>query len=160
MPRSRPRPSRRWRRSSASGATVQQPAASAALTRVLAAALDLALGMKDDYVATEHLLIALAGTDSSAQKLLADAGRAPRRADRRTREPTGHLPGRRVDVRGTENLFCTTQSAEDGKLDPVIGRDAEIRRVVQVLLAYQEQPGADGAGVGKTAVVEGLAHRR
>ena len=59
---------------SASGATVQQPAASAALTRVLAGALDLASGMKDDYVATEHLLIALAGTESSAQKLLADAG--------------------------------------------------------------------------------------
>src|SRR5687767_8396936 len=54
----------------ATGATVQQPAASAALTRVLAMALDLAASMKDDYVATEHLLIALAGTESPAQKVL------------------------------------------------------------------------------------------
>ena len=93
---------------SASGATVQQPAASAALTRVLAAALDLASGMKDDYVATEHLLIALAGTESSAQKLLADAGLTEAgcaRADRRTRQPPGHLPGRRVDVRGTGEVL-------------------------------------------------------
>ena len=58
----------------ASGATVRQPAASAALTRVLAGALDLAAGMKDDYVATEHLLIAIAGVQSPAQKLLTDAG--------------------------------------------------------------------------------------
>src|SRR4030095_7798921 len=58
----------------ASGSTVQQPAASPALTRVLAAALDLAAGMKDDYVATEHLLIALAGTESSAQRVLQQAG--------------------------------------------------------------------------------------
>ena len=52
----------------ASGTTVQQPSASAALTRVLASALDLAAGMKDDYVATEHLLIAIAGTESPAQR--------------------------------------------------------------------------------------------
>ena len=58
----------------ATGATVQQPAASAALTRVLAGALDLAASMKDDYVATEHLLIALAGTEVSAQKLLTERG--------------------------------------------------------------------------------------
>src|SRR3954470_16639827 len=62
----------------ASGSTVQQPGASQALTRVLAAALDLAQSMKDEYVASEHLLIALAGTSDtsvgSAQKLLADAG--------------------------------------------------------------------------------------
>ena len=52
----------------ASGATVQQPAASAALTRALAGALDLAASMKDDYVATEHLLIAVAGTESPARR--------------------------------------------------------------------------------------------
>src|SRR4051812_11582304 len=54
----------------ATGTTVQQPAASAALTRVLAAALDLASSMKDEYVASEHLLVALAGVESSAQKVL------------------------------------------------------------------------------------------
>ena len=58
----------------ASGATVQQPAASPALTRVLAGALDLAASMKDDYVATEHLLISLATVESQAQKLLLDLG--------------------------------------------------------------------------------------
>ncbi len=58
----------------ASGATVQQPAGSAALTRVLASALDLAASMKDDYVATEHLLIGLATVESSARQVLTDAG--------------------------------------------------------------------------------------
>src|SRR3954470_8444679 len=58
----------------ASGATVQQPAASPAMTRVLAGAIDLAASMKDDYVATEHLLVSLATVESDAQKLLADAG--------------------------------------------------------------------------------------
>ena len=58
----------------ASGATVQQPTASAGMSRVLAAAMDLAAGMKDDYVATEHLLIALATVESSARTVLTDAG--------------------------------------------------------------------------------------
>ena len=58
----------------ASGSTVQQPGASPALARVLAAALDLVSSMKDDYVATEHLLIATATVESSAQKVLTDAG--------------------------------------------------------------------------------------
>src|SRR5262245_32488258 len=60
----------------ATGATVQHPAASGALTRVLAGAIDLAASMKDDYVATEHLLISLATVESSAQKLLTSAGLA------------------------------------------------------------------------------------
>src|SRR5829696_6797814 len=54
---------------SATGATVQRPAASPALTRVLATALDLATGMKDEYVATDHLLVALATVESSAKKV-------------------------------------------------------------------------------------------
>ena len=58
----------------ASGSTVQPPGASPALTRVLAAALDLAQSMKDDYVASEHLLIAVAGVESPAQTVLTDAG--------------------------------------------------------------------------------------
>ncbi len=61
----------------ASGSTVQQPAASAALTRVLASALDLASSMKDEYVATEHLLIALATVESAAQDVLTAAGLPP-----------------------------------------------------------------------------------
>jgi ATP-dependent Clp protease ATP-binding subunit ClpB len=150
----------------ASGATVQQPAASASLTRVLAGALDLASGLKDDYVATEHLLIALAGTESSAQKLLADAGLS----EAGLREGLTAVRGnRRVTSQDAESTYEAlekysvdlTKAAEDGRLDPVIGRDAEIRRVVQVLSRRtKNNPVLIGEpGVGKTAVVEGLAQR-
>ena len=150
----------------ASGATVQQPAASAALTRVLAGAMDLAAGMQDDYVATEHLLIAIAGTDSSAQKLLADAGLT----EAGLREGLTAVRGnRRVTSQDAESTYEAlekysvdlTKAAEDGRLDPVIGRDAEIRRVVQVLSRRtKNNPVLIGEpGVGKTAVVEGLAQR-
>ena len=150
----------------ASGATVQQPGASAALTRVLAAAIDLAAGMKDDYAATEHLLIALAGTASSAQKVLADAGLT----ERGLREGLSAVRGnRRVTSQDAESTYEAlekysvdlTKAAEDGRLDPVIGRDAEIRRVVQVLSRRtKNNPVLIGEpGVGKTAVVEGLAQR-
>ena len=150
----------------ASGATVQQPAASAALTRVLAGALDLAASMKDDYVATEHLLIALAGTESSAQKLLSEVGLT----EAGLREGLTAVRGsRRVTSQDAESTYEAlekysvdlTSAAEEGRLDPVIGRDAEIRRVVQVLSRRtKNNPVLIGEpGVGKTAVVEGLAQR-
>ncbi|WP_432478312.1 ATP-dependent chaperone ClpB [Nocardioides sp. GXQ0305] len=151
---------------SASGSTVQQPAASPALTRVLAAALDLAASMKDDYVATEHLLIALATVESSAQRLLTDAGLS---ADGLREGLTAVRGNRRVTSQDAESTYEAlekysvdlTQAAEDGRLDPVIGRDAEIRRVVQVLSRRtKNNPVLIGEpGVGKTAVVEGLAQR-
>src|SRR3954467_13708897 len=118
----------------ASGATVQQPSASAALTRVLAAAIDLAAGMKDEYVATEHLLIAIAGVESSAQKVLTDAGLT----EAGLRESLTAVRGnRRVTSEDAESTYEAlekyfvdlTRAAADGRLDPVIGRDAEIRRV-------------------------------
>ena len=150
----------------ASGATVQQPAASPALTRVLAGALDLAASMKDDYVATEHLLISLATVESGAQKLLADAGLT---ADGLREGLTALRGNRRVTSPEAESTYESlekysvdlTQEAEDGKLDPVIGRDAEIRRVIQVLSRRtKNNPVLIGdPGVGKTAVVEGLAQR-
>ncbi|MGA8256030.1 MAG: Clp protease N-terminal domain-containing protein, partial [Nocardioides sp.] len=151
---------------SASGATVQQPAASPALTRVLAGALDLAGSMKDDYVATEHLLIAIAGSESSAQKVLADAGLT----EAGLREGLTAVRGtRRVTSQDAESTYEAlekysidlTRSAEEGRLDPVIGRDAEIRRVIQVLSRRtKNNPVLIGEpGVGKTAVVEGLAQR-
>jgi ATP-dependent Clp protease ATP-binding subunit ClpB len=150
----------------ASGATVQQPAASAALTRVLAGALDLAASMKDDYVATEHLLISLATVESSAQKLLTDMGLT---ADGLREGLTALRGNRRVTSPEAESTYESlekysvdlTQAAEDGKLDPVIGRDAEIRRVIQVLSRRtKNNPVLIGEpGVGKTAVVEGLAQR-
>ena len=150
----------------ASGQHRPAAGASAAMTRVLAAALDLAQSMKDDYVATEHLLIALAGVESSAQKLLTDAGLT----ESGLRDGLTAVRGnRRVTSQDAESTYealekyCVdlTRSAEDGKLDPVIGRDAEIRRVIQVLSRRtKNNPVLIGEpGVGKTAVVEGLAQR-
>ncbi len=150
----------------ATGATVQQPGASAALTRVLAGSLDLAASMKDDYVATEHLLIALAGTQSPAQQVLLDAGLT----EKGLREGLTAVRGnRRVTSQEAESTYDAlekysvdlTEAARDGRLDPVIGRDAEIRRVVQVLSRRtKNNPVLIGEpGVGKTAVVEGLAQR-
>ncbi len=150
----------------ASGTTVQQPAASASLTRVLASAIDLAASMKDDYVATEHLLIGCASVESPAQKLLHDVGLT---ADG-LREGLSAVRGnRRVTSPEAESTYEAlekysvdlTTAAEDGRLDPVIGRDAEIRRVVQVLSRRtKNNPVLIGEpGVGKTAVVEGLAQR-
>ncbi|WP_148612072.1 ATP-dependent Clp protease ATP-binding subunit [Nocardioides rubriscoriae] len=151
---------------SASGATVKTPASAPALTRVLAGALDLAAGLKDDYVATEHLLIALAGTDSAAQRLLSDAGLS----EKGLREGLTAVRGnRRVTSQDAESTYEAlekysvdlTAAAEAGSLDPVIGRDAEIRRVIQVLSRRtKNNPVLIGEpGVGKTAVVEGLAQR-
>ena len=150
----------------ASGATVQQPGASAALTRVLAAAMDLASSMKDDYVATEHLLIATATVESSAQQLLLDTGLT---ADGLREGLTAVRGSRRVTSPEAESTYEAlekysvdlTASADEGRLDPVIGRDAEIRRVVQVLSRRtKNNPVLIGEpGVGKTAVVEGLAQR-
>jgi len=151
---------------SASGATVKQPTASAATTRVLASALDLAQSMKDDFVASEHLLIALATVDSTAKTVLEGAGLTAGGI----REVVDALRGgRRVTSENAEDTYEAldkysvdlTRAAEEGRLDPVIGRDAEIRRVVQVLSRRtKNNPVLIGEpGVGKTAVVEGLAQR-
>ena len=151
---------------SATGATVQRPAASAALTRVLATAMDLATGMKDEYVATDHLLVALATVESAAKRVLDEAGLS---ADG-LREGISAVRGsRRVTSEGAESTYESlekfsvdlTEEAREGRLDPVIGRDAEIRRVIQVLSRRtKNNPVLIGEpGVGKTAVVEGLAQR-
>ena len=150
----------------ATGSTVQQPAASASLTRVLAGAIDLASSMKDDYVATEHLFISLATVESSAKKVLSDAGLT---ADGLREGLTAVRGNRRVTSQEAESTYEAlekysvdlTTAAEEGRLDPVIGRDAEIRRVVQVLSRRtKNNPVLIGEpGVGKTAVVEGLAQR-
>ncbi|WP_183099103.1 ATP-dependent chaperone ClpB [Nocardioides pelophilus] len=151
---------------SATGATVKQPAGSAALTRVLAMALDLATSMKDEYVATEHLLIALATVESSAKDVLTEAGLT----EAGLRDVLTAVRGnRRVTSQEAESTYEAlekysvdlTAAAEEGRLDPVIGRDAEIRRVVQVLSRRtKNNPVLIGEpGVGKTAVVEGLAQR-
>jgi len=149
-----------------SGETVGQPSGSAALSRVLAGALELAQSMKDEYVATEHLLISLATVESGAKRVLTDAGLS---ADG-LRESLSAIRGsRRVTSQDAESTYEAlekysvdlTKAAEEGRLDPVIGRDAEIRRVIQVLSRRtKNNPVLIGEpGVGKTAVVEGLAQR-
>ncbi|HZC28843.1 MAG TPA: AAA family ATPase, partial [Gaiellaceae bacterium] len=131
----------------------QQPAVSAAFARVLDRAADEARRMEDDYVSTEHLLLAL---DVVPRDALLE----------RIREVRG---GQRVTSQDPEETYQAlekfgrdlTQAADDGKLDPVIGRDEEIRRVIQVLSRRtKNNPVLIGdPGVGKTAIAEGLAQR-
>ncbi len=150
----------------AAGSTVSTPAASPSLTRVLAKALDLISEMGDDYVATEHLLLALGVVDSQVRTLLGEHGvdeqalRAAITAVRGNRRVTSQEAEATYEALEKYAVDLTAQ-AEEGKLDPVIGRDAEIRRVVQVLSRRtKNNPVLIGEpGVGKTAVVEGLAQR-
>ncbi|GAC1387029.1 MAG: ATP-dependent chaperone ClpB [Marmoricola sp.] len=150
----------------AAGSTVSNPSTSPALTRVLAKALDLMAELGDDYIATENLLLALFLVDSSAAALMRDAGLT----DASLREALVSFRGnRKVTSPEAEATYESlekyavdlTAKAEEGLLDPVIGRDNEIRRVVQVLSRRtKNNPVLIGEpGVGKTAVVEGLAQR-
>ena len=155
-----------WNLPHASGSTVSTPAVSAALTRVLAKALDLIKDMGDDYVATEHLVLALAIVDSPVKTLLAQhqvdeaALRQAITAVRGNRKVTSQEAEATYEALEKYAVDLTAR-AEEGKLDPVIGRDAEIRRVIQVLSRRtKNNPVLIGEpGVGKTAVVEGLAQR-
>ncbi|MEN0130540.1 MAG: ATP-dependent chaperone ClpB [Brevundimonas sp.] len=149
-----------------SGSTVAQPTASRATAAALEAANNEARALGDDYVSTEHLLLGLAAGQSGVADALRAAG-ASRDA------LAAALPNVRGNARVTtpnpEGTFKAleqygldlTERARDGKLDPVIGRDAEIRRLVQVLSRRtKNNPVLIGEpGVGKTAVVEGLAQR-
>ncbi len=131
----------------------QQPGLSAALSKVLDRAFDEAKRMEDEYVAAQHLLLALDVVPRD--ELLA-----------RIAEVTA---GRRVTSADPEGSYQAlskfgrdlTEAAESGRLDPVIGRDEEIRRVIQVLSRRtKNNPVLIGEpGVGKTAIVEGLAQR-
>ncbi len=146
----------------ASGASVQSASTSGALTRVLAKAIELAQGMSDDFAASEHLLLALSEVESSAKKLLPDTSSlreaiTQTRGNRRVTSPDAESTYEALEKYAVD----LTARAEDGKLDPVIGRDEEIRRVIQVLSRRtKNNPVLIGEpGVGKTAVVEGLAQR-
>ena len=149
-----------------SGTTTAQPSASRATTAVLTAAQKEAEALGDEYVSTEHLLIGIAAGSSSAAQALTSAGatadalRAALPAVRGSSRVTSPHPEgtyKALEQYGTD----LTQRARDGRLDPVIGRDSEIRRVVQVLSRRtKNNPVLIGEpGVGKTAVVEGLAQR-
>jgi ATP-dependent Clp protease ATP-binding subunit ClpB len=148
-----------------SGATAG-PSLSSGLTQVFEAAQREAATMKDEFVSTEHLLLALAKVDSKAKnvlklnaitdKELLEAMRSVRGSARVTdQEPEGKFQA--LQKYGIDLV----ERARQGKLDPVIGRDQEIRRVIQVLSRRtKNNPVLIGEpGVGKTAIAEGLALR-
>ncbi|MFT4167145.1 MAG: ATP-dependent chaperone ClpB [Microlunatus sp.] len=151
---------------SASGSSVSQPNVSAQFARVLADAENRAEQLGDSYVATEHLLIALAAVQSDARKILVDLKVSHSDLTRAFNEARGSKRVTSPEAEGTSSALDQygvdlTAQAREGKLDPVIGRDTEIRRVVQVLARRtKNNPVLIGEpGVGKTAVVEGLAQR-
>jgi ATP-dependent Clp protease ATP-binding subunit ClpB len=133
---------------------------------VINAAANLAREMGDEYVSTEHLLVGLATGGGPVATALQHAGADPEALTSAFAKVRGSARVTTEDPEGTYQALekfgvDLTQQARDGKLDPVIGRDAEIRRVVQVLSRRtKNNPVLIGEpGVGKTAVVEGLAQR-
>jgi ATP-dependent Clp protease ATP-binding subunit ClpB len=151
---------------SAAGTTVGAPETSRQLLTTLATAAKRARGMSDEYVSTEHLLVGLAADGGQAAALLREAGAGPDDLLDAFEKVRGHARVTTQDPEGTYQALekygiDLTRSAREGKLDPVIGRDAEIRRVIQVLSRRtKNNPVLIGEpGVGKTAVVEGLAQR-
>ena len=148
------------------GSGAAQPQATPGLVRVLDAAQQAAQRAHDDFVAQDRLLVALAAADGPAGRALREARATPEALERAL---TDIRKGRRVTSAGAEANFDAlkkyardvTALARDGKLDPVIGRDEEIRRTIQVLARRtKNNPVLIGEpGVGKTAIVEGLAIR-
>ncbi|MCI1984509.1 MAG: ATP-dependent chaperone ClpB [Bifidobacteriaceae bacterium] len=152
---------------SASGSSTSQPDASRQLTVVISNAEKEMHALGDDYVSTEHLLIAIAEGPSDAANILQQSGVTP--AKLRTALPQVRGANTHVTSPDAEGSYKSlekystdlTAQAKEGKLDPVIGRDQEIRRVIQILSRRtKNNPVLIGEpGVGKTAVVEGLAQR-
>ena len=150
----------------ASGSTVSAPQTSRGMLSVLAAAERIAKDAGDEYVSIEHLLLALAEVRSEVAAVLsrlgatADALRAALQQVRGSARVTGPDPEGSYQALEKYGVDLTA-AAREGKLDPVIGRDSEIRRVIQVLSRRtKNNPVLIGEpGVGKTAVVEGLAQR-
>jgi ATP-dependent Clp protease ATP-binding subunit ClpB len=138
----------------------------ARLNRLLTQAEDEARQLKDEYISVEHVLLAATGDNGSAGRLLKESGLSRERLMQALREVRG---SQRVTSQNPEATYEAlerygrdlTQLAAQGKLDPVIGRDEEIRRVIQVLSRRtKNNPVLIGEpGVGKTAIVEGLALR-
>ena len=150
---------------STQGASAGSAQASRALLAVVQDAEERAQGAGDQYISTEHLLIALAASDTEAGRILTRGGA---QVDALTQALSQLRPDpiTTADPEGSFEALAKygrdlTEVAREGKLDPVIGRDNEIRRVVQVLSRRtKNNPVLIGEpGVGKTAVVEGLAQR-
>ncbi|CRK52238.1 protein disaggregation chaperone [Rhodococcus sp. RD6.2] len=147
------------------GATAQPQLGREAIAAITAAQ-HLATEMDDEYVSTEHVLFGLASGDSDVAKILTGHGATPQalrdaftavRGSARVTSPDPEGSYQALEKYSTD----LTAAARAGKLDPVIGRDTEIRRVVQVLSRRtKNNPVLIGEpGVGKTAIVEGLAQR-
>jgi ATP-dependent Clp protease ATP-binding subunit ClpB len=150
----------------AAGATVSAPETSRPLLAAINTAGQRAREMSDEYISTEHLLVGLAADGGQAAKVLRDAGAGPDQLFGAFEQVRGSARVTSQDPEGTYKALekygvDLTQSAREGRLDPVIGRDPEIRRVIQVLSRRtKNNPVLIGEpGVGKTAVVEGLAQR-
>jgi len=148
------------------GSGAGQPQITPALVRVLDSAQQAATKAGDEYVAQDRLLVALAASDTPAARALRTAGVSPQALDKAVADIR---KGRKVTSQNAEASFDAlkkysrdvTALAREGKLDPVIGRDEEIRRTIQVLARRtKNNPVLIGEpGVGKTAIVEGLAIR-
>ncbi len=133
---------------------------------VLQAAIDTANKMGDEYVTLEHLLLALFSINSAVSRILKDAGVTEKELKMAISELRG---GQKATSQSSEENYQSlskyaidlNDAARNGKLDPVIGRDEEIRRVLQILSRRtKNNPILIGEpGVGKTAIVEGLAQR-
>ena len=143
-----------------------EPYLSDQTNQVLTQSEQIASNMGDQYIAVEHLLLALLKVSSDARQLLLDAGLNYADAEAAIRELR---KGRKVDSATSDQQYNALgkyainlcERAREGKLDPVIGRDEEIRRVLQILSRRtKNNPILVGEpGVGKTAIAEGLAHR-
>ncbi|MFC4554549.1 ATP-dependent chaperone ClpB [Georgenia faecalis] len=150
----------------ASGSSVAQPQTSRQMMAVITQAGEEARALGDEYISTEHLLLALAQGTTPAGEILRGAGATREALLEALPKVRGSARVTSQDPEGTYQALekygtDLTAAAREGKLDPVIGRDAEIRRVVQVLSRRtKNNPVLIGEpGVGKTAVVEGLAQR-
>src|SRR6185312_1359803 len=151
---------------SGGGAPADQVYVTGRLSRLFTEAEDEAKRLKDEYVSIEHLLLAISSDNGAAGKLLKDFGLSRDRlmkalsevrGNQRVTTPTPEATYEALEKYGRD----LTQLAAKGKVDPVIGRDDEIRRVIQVLSRRtKNNPVLIGEpGVGKTAIVEGLAQR-
>ncbi|WP_068920728.1 ATP-dependent chaperone ClpB [Planobispora rosea] len=150
----------------AQGSTVSAPSSSRQLLTAMNTAAQRARQLQDEYVSTEHLMVGLAADGGPVAQLLKSHGAGPEalleafekiRGNARVTSATPEDTYKALEKYGVD----LTERARSGKLDPVIGRDSEIRRVIQVLSRRtKNNPVLIGEpGVGKTAVVEGLAQR-
>ncbi|MGH3095737.1 MAG: ATP-dependent chaperone ClpB [Streptosporangiales bacterium] len=148
------------------GSTVAAPSLSREATRVLTGAQDRARDFEDEYVSTEHLVVGLATEGGQVAAMLRELGATPEALLAAFPKIRGSARVTSEEPEGTYKALekyavDLTKRARAGKVDPVVGRDAEIRRVVQVLARRtKNNPVLIGEpGVGKTAIAEGLAQR-